>query len=574
MIKPIASTILLSSLAFFAQAESLKSVASSESEQVRLVISGSLSTVSAQSAHYTSSMSRQAEGLSTMVVNKDEAEAVTQLLMQQPGVRAVEVDLVTSNPPMPKISQEKMQALTQELAAQSAVLSGDQPNDPEYINQYTWADDTATYKGQHDVLNAYKQSTQNQKVRIGMTDSGFYDREDINYAGGYNFTTINGGTVSPLFFEPEWNPGCTNPHGGSVAHIIGAETDNGVGVAGIVDADLYAVRVMDCGTGLLSEMATGIRWLAGDTSLPGDITPIDAPVHMINVSMGAQVGDKSCPTYVQDAINYAYNKGIAVFAAAGNDSINIDDYTPANCDNVITVSSVDRYGVQSDFSNYGLKADVGALGELVRSEGTTGYSFWFGTSFATPNTLGIAALAKQANPSLTVNELFSYVKSTTRAYEAGQTTNDLGTGVVDANAMMTQVNADLNVDQPLLSPAMDSSERCQKAALAGVPFNDDNGDPVSACAIFELDTSFVDAPALGFENRSLYRVPEGTSLTVSNGELVKASTEEKFIAYNLDPATYDYGYAACDSTNTSCESSELIPLNDDAIDSSRYCIEP
>lgn len=572
MTKPIPSFVLLSVLAGTAQAGEVKSLAAPQADQVRLVISGDVSGASAHSMSRASTLSSNGSGLSIITVDKHEADAMIQLLEQQPGVRAVERDLITSNPPMPTISLGKSQKRSASgTITQSASFTGSEPNDPEYSSQYTWQTPTTLYQGQHDVLNAYKKSTRNRTLRIGMTDSGFYDREDINYAGGYNFSTVDGNTVSPLFFEDEYNPSCDSPHGGAVAHIIGANTDNGVGVAGMVDAELFGVRVMNCGSGYLSEMATGFRWLAGDTSLPGDITPIDKPVHMINASMGApSVG--VCPSYVQDAINFAYNRGIAVFVAAGNDSINANDYTPANCDNVITVASVDRQGDQSSFTNFGPKIDVSALGEMVKSEGTTGYRFWYGTSFATPNTVGMAALALQASPSMTVDELYNYVKTNTRSYGPGSTSEDLGSGILDANQLMTSVNADLLANLPQLNPAMDTSERCQEAALAGVPFNDDNGNSVQPCAIFELDTTFVDPPSPGYENRSLYRIPQGGSYEVSGAELVKASTQEKFIAYNLDPETYDYGYAACDGSNTTCESSTLIPLNDDAISSLRYCV--
>lgn len=574
MKKSISSLLLLSSISVFAQADEIKSVSGENSDKVRLVISGDVSMMSAQSMHRTSSLTRQADGFSIMTVDKNEAEAMIELLKQQPGVRAVEPDYPTSSPPMPKpdaSASSHQGAGSAALIGGSDALSGDSPNDPEYGTQYAWRAPTELYEGQHDILGAYKASTQNEKVRVGVTDSGFYDREDIAYAGGYNFTTLNGGTVSPLFFEDEYNPSCDSPHGGAVAHIIAAKTDNGVGVAGIVDADIYGVRVMDCGSGLLSEMAKGFRYLARDTSLSG-VTPIEEPVDIINVSMGGQV--EYCPSYVQDAINFAYNRGIAIFVSAGNDGLDVSGQTPANCENVITVASVDRQGFQSGFSNHGAKIDVSALGEAVKSEGTTGYSFWYGTSFSGPNAAGIAALAKQTNPGMSVDELYSYVKSTTRSYGAGKTQNALGTGIVDAIQLMTTVNADLTANLPQLNPALDASERCQKAALSNVPFIDENGNAVDACAIFELDTSFVETPGAGFPNRSLYRIPQGGSYAVSGAELVKASTEESFVAYHLDPQTYDYGYAACDAENTVCESDTLIPLNDDSINPSRYCIKP
>jgi len=570
MIKPLSSALLLVSVGCFAHAEPVKSFPDGP-DTVRLVISGDISLSSAQSMERTSSVSHKAKGLSTIEVNAGEADAMIQLLSQQPGIRAVERDIVTSTPPTPAPGPKQLQQMAEAMGlTQSADLIGNEPNDPQYINQYSWSEPSGFYPGQHDILSAYKSSVPLRKLRIGMTDSGFYDREDIDYAGGYNFSTLAGAEVSPIFFEDAYNPECTSPHGGSVAHIIGANTDNGVGVAGIVDADLYGVRVMNCGTGLLSEMSNGIRWLAGDTSLPG-VTPIDEPVDIINVSMGALVD--SCPVYVQDAIDFAYNQGVAVVAAAGNDGVDAAGYTPANCNNLITVASVDRQRTQSDFTNFGSVIDVSALGELVMSEGSTGYSFWFGTSFSTPNVVGMAGLAKQADPSMTVNELFGYVTSATRAFEAGETENSLGSGNMDAKLLMDTVNADIAANTPLLRPALDGSIQCQEAILSGVPFIDGSGDPVDACAIFEIDTASVEEnPA--YPNYSLYRVPQGTSYALSNAELVKASTDRQFVLYNLDPQTYDYGFVACDLTNSSCASTTLTPVKDDLMDESRYCVKP
>lgn len=549
----------------FVQAEAIKSIAANNPEKVRLIVTGEPNLVSTQGVAQSLSFKKAFEGVSSVEVNASDADAMIELLKQQPGVKAVEKDIRTSVQPVSKALMTEVVSETISSAAASST-----PNDPEYPNQYSWFSPGEFFPGQHDIITGFQESSPMRKLRIGMTDSGFYDREDIQYAGGYNFATLNGGTVSPLFYEDEYNPSCTTPHGGAVAHIIGAKTNNSVGVAGIVDADLFATRVMDCGSGLLSEMATGIRWLAGDTSISG-VTPIDKPVDIINISMGGVVSEPgNCPTYVQDAVNYAYNKGIAVFAAAGNDGINANLQTPANCDNVITVASIDRYGNQSDFTNYGEVIDVAAVGELVRSEGTTGYSYWYGTSFATPNVVGMAALAKQAFPVMTVDELYNFVKTTTRAFPAGGTQNALGTGVMDAKNLVRTVNELVVSSSSLVKPALDSSERCQDTALLSIPYLDDQGGSVDACAVFEVDVSLLQKPS-GFPNTALYRVPEDQGYSLASAELVKASDQNKFVVYSLNPEMYDYGVAFCDATNTNCASADLIPANDDLIDPLRYC---
>ena len=532
-------------------------------ETVRLIITGDPNIGMTQSTSQLSSATVSPGGLRTIEVKESEAEGVIELLKRQPGVKYVERDILVSTPrPVKSAGMELSQG------SSTNALSGSQPNDPEFPNQHAWKDVDPVYKGHSNILEGFKQSVLQEKVRIGMTDSGFYDREDINYSGGYNFATYDGGVVGPAFYEDQHNPSCDSPHGGSVAHIIGANTDNNVGVAGIVDADLYAARVMNCGTGFLSEMATGIRWLAKDPSLSSDIVQIDAPVDIINVSMGGQIS--YCPNYVQSAIDYAYNKGIAIFVAAGNDSIDAAGYTPANCKNVITVGSVDRTGQQSSFTNYGAKVDMSALGELVRSEGTSGYSYWFGTSFSTPNTVGMAGLAKQANPGMTPDHLYSYVKSTTNSYSPGQAPDGLGTGVADAKALVESVNADLGIDTPILKPVLEMAGRCNNAAYQSAAYLDDTNQPILPCGIFELNAS-LQTPPPGQDYRTLFRIPQGQSFGSASPEVVKASQQERFVVYNLDPQAYDYGFALCNSDASICETPDPIPLNDDDLDPATYC---
>lgn len=566
--KGITSAIILSAMSSFVLANEIRQVHHSDTQDtVRIVITGDPGIADSQAIDPLEVQRHRPDGLTILEVRADEAEAIILYLKQQPGVQNAERDLMTSTPS--PVSARSLGLEDQVISqASGTLIGGSQPNDPEYATQYSWHAPTDLYPGQHNILEGVGLSSQKERLRIGMTDSGFYDREDVVYAGGYSFTTVFGAEPSTIFYEDYHNPTCDNPHGGSVAHIIGAKTDNGIGVAGAVDADLYAARVMDCGTGLLSEMSTGIRWLARDTSLSSSVPVIDQPVDIINISMGAK--SDTCPSYVQNAIDLAYSRGIAIFVAAGNDAIPAKDYTPANCKNVVTVGSVNRSGTQSSFSNHGSAVDLSALGEMVKSEGTEGYSYWFGTSFSAPNAAGMAALVKQANPTMSPERLYSYMKTTTRPYAVGAAPDGLGTGIMDAKRLMEAVNADAGLNAPVLRPALASPERCNEAAYSAAVFINDDGGAVQPCAIFEVDVSTQEAPA-GYGNRSLYRVPQGGNLTVASAELVKAAPEEKFVIYNLDPATYDYGFAFCNADGTACEQSELVPLNDDAIDPNTYC---
>lgn len=564
--KIIASAIILSTISSLALADQIRAVSSeTPRDTVRLVITGDPGFSVSQGVNALSTQNYRPDGFTTIDVNTSDAEAVIQYLKQQPGVKNVEKDLIVTHPTPVVLSQAFSSGSY--LTKNSVLFDGDAPNDPEYLNQYSWFEPTEVYSGQHNIVRGVQLSVPNKKLRIGMADSGFYDREDIRYKGGYNFSSYLS-DPGPVYFEDYHSPSCASPHGGAVAHIIGANTNNNIGVAGIVNADLYAARVMDCGIGYLNDMADGIRWLAKDTSLDSSIPQIDQAVDIINISMSAN--SSTCPSYVQNAIDMAHRKGIAVFVAAGNDSTAAVDYTPANCNNVLTIGSVNIQGEQSNFTNHGSAVDVSALGEHVRSEGTNNYSYWYGTSFSTPNAVGIAALAKQANPSMTVDTLYNYVRSTTRPYNPGATGNDLGTGIIDAKMLMEAVNSDSGANTPIFKPMLAIAGRCDKQAYSAAVYKDDQGSPVKACAIFEVDSRLQSAP-LEFKNRSLYRVNQGASYDKASAELVKSSTKERFLAYNLDPKTYDYGFAFCNADNSICDDSPLIPLHDDMISPDTYC---
>jgi thermitase len=146
------------------------------------------------------------------------------------------------------------------------------------------------------------------------------------------------------------------------------------------------VKVLsDNGSGSWSAIANGIRWAA------------DNGAKVINMSLGGY----SASSTVQDAVNYAWGKGVVLVAAAGNDNTTSKLY-PAAYDNVIAVAATDRNDRKASFSNYGDWVDIGAPGASILS--TTPdhrsriwgrgvkYAYGSGTSMATPFVAGVAGL--------------------------------------------------------------------------------------------------------------------------------------------------------------------------------------
>jgi subtilisin family serine protease len=148
-------------------------------------------------------------------------------------------------------------------------------------------------------------------------------------------------------------------HGTHVAGIVGANSNNSIGVAGVNwISKILPVRIFGkCGKGLPGDLTSAIQWAAG---IPSVIPPTNLnPAKVINISFG---GSGACPPTMQSAINAVVKKNVVIVAAAGNDGALASNHWPANCANVITVGAVTRQGGQSTFTNTGAAVSLSAAG--------------------------------------------------------------------------------------------------------------------------------------------------------------------------------------------------------------------
>ncbi|MEK6449224.1 S8 family peptidase [Priestia aryabhattai] len=235
------------------------------------------------------------------------------------------------------------------------------PNDPFFAYQY----------GPQKVQapDAWDVTTSNGNIKIAIIDTGVqlnHPELAIKLWPGYNFV------------EGNLNPNDGNGHGTHVAGIAGALTENSLGIAGIApSASIIPVRALDnSGNGTLSNIANAITYST------------NAGAKVINLSLGSSQGSIT----LENAINHAWNQGVVIVAAAGNEASNTLTY-PAAYQNVIAVASTDINDQKSDFSNYGTWVEVSAPGSTILSTYTGSYyAYLSGTSMACPHVAGLAAL--------------------------------------------------------------------------------------------------------------------------------------------------------------------------------------
>ncbi len=145
---------------------------------------------------------------------------------------------------------------------------------------------------------------------------------------------------------------------------------------------------------------------------------------MLNLSLG---GSGTCSVTEQNAINQIVNAGATVVIAAGNDNVDATNFSPGNCDNIITVAANGRTGDKAGYSNFGDKVEVAAPGNSVLSTLNTGtkgpvadnYIYYQGTSMAAPHVAGVVSLILGLRPGYTPAQVLARLQSTVRSFPAG-----------------------------------------------------------------------------------------------------------------------------------------------------------
>ncbi len=188
-----------------------------------------------------------------------------------------------------------------------------------------------------------------------------------------------------------------NGHGTHIGSLIGSQE---YGIAPKVW--MYSIRVMDCnGRGNLWGLIQGLNWVMNRVIFTGRRS-------IINMSFQALKN-----RVLDDMVRRLVDKGLVVVAAAGNGNIDACGVSPAREPRALTVGGLNEKGTKTNSSNYGSCVDLYAPGERVIGKNVfTGMATTrTGTSTATAIMSGVAALAWQENPSLTVPQLIRLLKN-------------------------------------------------------------------------------------------------------------------------------------------------------------------
>lgn len=392
------------------------------------------------------------------------------------------------------------------------------PNDPRYGDQYGPAQ-----MGAHAAWDVVGYGSQD--IVVAVLDTGIRaTHEDLapNYIGGYDYVNNDN------------NPNDDCGHGTHVSGTVAAVTNNGKGVAGVSQASIIHHKVLGPTGGFLSLQCSGSSSDINEAIMDA----ADQGAHIISMSLGGGGFSNAG----NNAVNYAWNKGALVVAAAGNDGQcnNCVGY-PAAYANSIAVASLTSSGAQSSFSSSGPEVEISAGGSSVWSTyngGNSDYRSLSGTSMATPHVSGALALALSCDPTLSNSQLRGLMQSTAQDLGPNGRDDDFGFGLLRIDHLVDQLSCGGGNRAPdaaftfevtgssVAFDASSSSDPDRDSLSYSWDFGDGNtGSGVSASHTYADGTYTVE-------------------LTVSDGDRTDTATSQVTIGTAPPPACDSFGDAA------------------------------
>jgi serine protease len=418
------------------------------------------------------------------------------------------------------------------------------PNDPYY--SYQWHFYQINLEAAWDLDTIPPDYGGDPSIVVAILDSGvaYETYGDYVQAPDLASTTFISGYD---FVNDDAHPNDDSNHGTHVCGTIAQSTNNGLGLAGIAfNTAIMPVKVFNStGGGSHSLMAEGFYYAT------------DHGVHIINYSAsGAHSITK------ENAVAYAYNHGVTIIAAAGNEyeTGNDPQYPAAYDDYCIAVGATRFDQTRAPYSNTGSYLDIVAPGgdyidqngdgyidgvlQQTFAEGDPtdfGYFFKVGTSMACPHVAGVAALILAKNPGLTPDQVREALEST--ATDLGTPGRDdmYGWGLLNAQAAVSWTP----IEVPTVTTNAATLVEETTATLNGV-VSDDGGE---ACEYrFQYGTS-----------PSVY----GTNTTWTGNKTTGQSFNESISSLNKGTKYY-FRAQARNSAGTASGSEQIFLTKPDA----------
>lgn len=312
------------------------------------------------------------------------------------------------------------------------------PNDPYFQksgpkNQY--------YAWQTKVPEAWELSRSEGTVTVAVLDSGCrMSHEDLDGVLDKKLAW-DVSTGSKLADRPEdVQDTSPNGHGTPAAGIIAAQANNGRGIAGLsYNAKVLPVKITDDNNkSRVKFFVDGLDYLKQKVD-SGELT--DLRVVNISWSWATDSLDDYWSLLMRRAIQALRDRGVLTVCSAGN-TYGTGLIMPSDAPEAIGVTAVDRNGKYMDYTSYNKYKDIAAPGNAIFSTNKTGYTFYRyfeGTSAASPVVAGIAALIFAADPTLTVDEVVSAIKTTAQPILDTSRPGDGSAGIIDAYRAVKQV---------------------------------------------------------------------------------------------------------------------------------------
>ncbi len=377
-----------------------------------------------------------------------------------------------------------------------------------------------------EFLGGWDKTTGNRTVVVAVIDTGIdgthRDLRKQSFVKGFDF--IEDKEI------PRGSNSDDNGHGTMVAGIIGAVSDNGIGITGGAwNVSLMPVKALNLrGSGSSSNISEAIVWAT------------DNGASIINMSLGG-IGFAH-ETTLSNAISYAFNKNVVILSAAGNDvavnggNINDNPVFPVCTDNgqnmIIGVTATDIDDKKPPFANYGKSCvDVSAPGRRILStiniDPVSGesipnaYAYGSGTSMAVPFVTAQAVLLKSHFPSLTNREIRDRIIATTDPIDdlnltqcsGGSCKGFLGSGRINVEASL----------QDEVKPYIVEGDVVQLKST-GQLFHI-NGAKRHLIVPFVKSQRFVSSPIKIVSETDVAKFPEGSYAEPLDGTLVKADSD-------------------------------------------------